>query len=433
MLKIALTASIFEGYESSLIGFMALEIGREFFPKSGDKTALMLSFSVFASSFLARPIGSVLFGLWANRRGVGLALRGSLILVAIPAALVAFLPTYSTAGYLATGLLIGLRILQGLAEGGDAPLCAYYVALNTPAGYRGLYCGIAASSGFIGWLCASFVVFILPYCASLVSGFFPSSAHAGPMIESWRWPFLLCVPLSLWVFSIRRSSLSIEPSKEPARQRDWRTLPITPLLQVVALVSFTTVQLFALFIWLPSYLHTYVGVSRADAHVTNVIALIVFSLVMVGAGYATRWTSASKFVLIGIASLTLLSYPLFMMLQGGGLIALLLVQLAFALMAGCLFGAIFIVLPDLLKDNWQSMGMTVAYTLPVVIFGGTAPLVCGYLIESTHLLTVPALYIVAMGIIALPVAYRLAFPESCPSMGEFDYRRKLSLIKQEES
>jgi len=204
-------------------------------------------------------------------------------------------------------------------------------------------------------------------------------------------------------------------------------------LQVVALVTFTTTELFALFIWLPSYLHTYLGVSRADAHATNVIALIVFSLVMVGAGYATRWMSASKFALIGIGSLTLLSYPLFMMLQGGGLIALLFVQLAFALMAGCLFGAIFIVLPDLLKDNWQSMGMTVAYTLPVVIFGGTAPLVCGYLIEVTHLLTVPALYIVVMGIIALPVAYRLAFPESKRSIGKLGCRRKLIFIKQKES
>ena len=431
MLKIAFTAHIFEGYETALIGLMALEIGRAFFPKTGDKTALMLSFSVFASSFLARPIGSVLFGLWAERRGAGAALRSSLILIAVPAALITFLPTYAMVGYLAPCLLIAVRLIQGLAEGGDAPLCAYYVALNTPNEYRGLYCGLAACSSFIGWFAASFVVFILPYGASLISGIFPSTAHAGPIAESWRWPFLLCVPLSFWVFSIRRSSLSIEPSNQPAQQRDWRTLPITPLLQVVAIVAFTTTQLFTLFIWLPSYLHTYVGVSRADAHATNVVALIVFSLVMVGAGYATRWISAAKFVLIGIASLTLLSYPLFMALQSGGFIVLLFAQLAFALMAGCLFGAIFIVLPDLLKDTWQSMGMTVAYTLPVVIFGGTAPLVCGYLIEATHLLTVPALYIVAMGIVALPVTYRVVFPESCASIAELNPHRKISLIKSE--
>ena len=161
MLKIAFTAHIFEGYETALIGLMALEIGRAFFPKTGDKTALMLSFSVFASSFLARPIGSVLFGLWAERRGAGAALRSSLILIAVPAALITFLPTYAMVGYLAPCLLIAVRLIQGLAEGGDAPLCAYYVALNTPNEYRGLYCGLAACSSFIGWFAASFVVFIL--------------------------------------------------------------------------------------------------------------------------------------------------------------------------------------------------------------------------------------------------------------------------------
>jgi len=73
--------------------------------------------------------------------------------------------------------------------------------------------------------------------------------------------------------------------------------------------------------------------------------------------------------------------------------------------------------------------------LPVVIFGGTAPLVCAYLLEVTQLLTAPALYIVAIGVIALPVAYRLAFPDGypSPSTGELDSRGKLSRLKSEES
>lgn len=58
-LKIALTANLFEWYEFSLTAFMALEIGRLFFPDANEKTALISSFSVFASSYLARPIGSI--------------------------------------------------------------------------------------------------------------------------------------------------------------------------------------------------------------------------------------------------------------------------------------------------------------------------------------------------------------------------------------
>jgi len=416
MLQIALTAHIFEGYESTLIGFMALEIGQRFFPATSDRTAVMLSFAVFASSFLARPLGSVFFGLWATLRGAAAALRLSLVLVAVPAALIAFLPTYATAGFWAPALLIALKMMQGFAEGGDAPLCGYFVALNTSSRRRGLYCGVAACSSFIGWLLASFVVCMLPdisawmqpHLAQLAGYGGVSMRLSGFFAQTWRWPFLLCVPLALWVFSVRTSLFDAVPQR-PRTRCDWRRLSIAPLVQVVVLIAITTTQLFILFIWLPSYLTSYLYVPHHDAYASNVVALIMLTVTMVAAGYATRWIRPAKLVLLGIAGLVLFSYPLFVALQGGSFIVLVGVQLLFAVFSGCLFGAVFIVMPELLKDNWQELGMTIAYTLPVVILGGTAPLVSAYLIRATGYLAAPALYIVAVGAIALPLAYRLAY------------------------
>lgn len=406
LLKIAFTANLFEWYEFSLTAFMALEIGRLFFPETGDKTALMLSFSVFASSYLARPLGSIFFGLFGNRHGAGTALRTSLIVMATPAWLIAFLPTYQTAGYLATGLLIGLKIIQGFAAGGETPLSGYFISLNTASKNRGLYCALVVVSGFIGMLLASAVVCALPYCATWVSQLLGKTSM-GYLAESWRWPFLLCIPLSLWIYSLR-SSLSLMPSDQTKVHRALHQKPIAPLLQAFVLVAFMEVFIYTVLIWLPSYLHSYIGVPSFDARLTNVMTLLIFSLSMIGAGYATRWMDASKFVLIGVGSLVLFSYPLFTLLQSGDFLVLLLTQIAFAIMAGCLVGVIFVVLPDLFKDNWQSLGMTVSYSLPTAVFGGTAPLVCAYLIEVTHLLTAPALYIVAFGLFALPVAYHLS-------------------------
>jgi MHS family proline/betaine transporter-like MFS transporter len=411
MFQIALTANLFEWYEFSVSGFMALEIGRLFFPPTGDKNALMLSFSVFASSYLVRPIGSVFFGLWGNRCGVGASLKMSMVGMAIPASLIAFLPTYAAAGYLATALLIALKVLQGFATGGEMPLGAYYVSLHSAKKYRGAYCALVACSTFLGMLLASLVVFILPYGAALAAKIFPGSG--GPLSESWRWPFLLCIPLSLWIFSIRGSiaTTAAVPSSPIISTCGWRDKPMAPLLQAAALVAFMEMQVYTVFLWFPSYLHSYVGISNFDARSTNTIALVVFSVSVMCMGYATRWVSAHKLAFVGVASLVLFSYPLFAALQIGGFVVLLAVQLVFALMAACLVGVIFIVLPDLLKDNWQSLGMTVSLTLPTAIFGGTAPVVCGYLIERSQLLTAPALYIVVMGLVALPVAYRLAFRE----------------------
>lgn len=401
ILGVALTANLFEWYGFSLTTFMALEIGRAFFPVTSDKATLTLSFFVFACSYLARPFGSVLFGMIGNRLGAGAALRLSMIGMAIPASLIAFLPTYQTAGYLATGLLIGLKMLQGLAAGGEMPLSGYFVSLNVIGKHRGLYCALVVVSGFLGMLLASAVVSFLPYGVAVASRLLgaPETAY---LTESWRWPFFLCIPLSLWIYSLR-SSISLTSSDHECRGSHAR--PVFPLIQACVLIAFVEVCIYTVFIWLPSYLHSYLGVPRFDARLTNVVALSILSLSMIGAGYAVRWIEASNLALIGIVSLILSSYPLFAILQFGNFMALLLMQAVFAIMAGCLVGVIFVVLPDLFKDNWRSLGIASTYSIATAVFGGTAPVLSAYLIEVTGLLTAPAFYIVAMGLLAAPIAY----------------------------
>ncbi|ASL43202.1 Proline/betaine transporter [Burkholderia sp. AD24] len=416
LLRIALTANLFEWYEFSLTAFMALEIGRLFFPAANDKTALMLSFSVFASSYLARPFGSVFFGVLGNRFGAGAALRSSMIGMAIPASLIAFLPTYQTAGYLAPALLIALKIMQGFAAGGELPLSGYFVSLNVTDKNRGLYCAVVVASGFVGMLLASGIVLALPYCSAMLQRL-PAAARGGYLTEVWRWPFLLCIPLSLWIYSLR-SSISTKPGDQ--LRRVWYARPLLPLIQAIVLVAFMEAHLYTAFVWLPGYLRTYLGVSSFNAHSTNVITLVIFSLSMVMAGVATRWIDASRLALVGIVSLVCSSYPLFAFLQRGDFLTLLLVQAAFAVMAGCLVGVIFVVLPDLFKNNWRSFGMVTTYSLATAVFGGTAPVVGAYLIKVTHLLTAPALYITALGVLAAPVAYSIGLRQRNLIQGAVD-------------
>jgi len=188
--------------------------------------------------------------------------------------------------------------------------------------------------------------------------------------------------------------------------------PLAPLVQAFVLVAFMEMQLYTVFVWLASYLHTYLCVATADARASNVVALLAFSAAMVGAGYVTRWVAPSRLVLLGIVSQVLATYPLFLLLQSRAFAWLLIAQIAFAVLAACMVGVIFIVLSDLFRDTWHSFGMAVSYAIPTALFGGTAPLVCSYLIERTHMLAAPALYIVAMGLLAMPVAYRLAVRET---------------------
>lgn len=409
ILKIAFTANTVEWFEFSLTAFMALEIGRLFFPAASDKNALMLSFLVFSSSYLARPLGSIFFGILGNRRGTGAALKLSLLGMAIPASLIAFLPTYQTAGYVATAALLLLKVMQGFCAGGETPLSGYYVSLSVSNRNRGVYCALVAGSGFSGMLLASGTIFALPYVANWlrladlpISGYVP---------DTWRWPFLLCIPLSILVYFLRSS---IAADRKPPMPVASRSRTATPLVQAFILVAYLEIAIYSLFVWMPSYLHTYLGISSADARLSNVAALLILFVSMVASGYISRFIDASRLAVIGIVSLALSVYPLFYVLQQGDFATLVAVQAAFAVTTGCMGGVIFVILPDLFKHNWGDFGMAVTYSFATALLGGTAPVVCAYLINVTDLLSAPAIYIAASGLLAAPVAYRVCRADRDP-------------------
>lgn len=412
ILRLALTANLFEWYSFSLTAFMALEIGRLFFPAASDRVALFLSFAVFAGSYLARPIGSVFFGHLSRRRGTSAALKLSMLGMAIPGALIGCLPTYELAGITATALLLGLKIIQGFCAGGELPLAGYYVSLKSQQMYRGVYCAVCVASGFLGMLLASGAVLLLPYTTSFLSS---HSNIAAYLPDAWRWPFLGCIPLSIFVYLIRKS---ITEDQFLSRPLSSTLRPAFPLFQAFSLVAFMEIAIYSLFVWMPSYLHANLGISKSDASVANTVALLTFSASMIGAGYLTRVTHATTLVFVSSLLLTLTIAPLFIALQGAEFITLTSVQVAFAMMVGGIVGVIFVVLPDLFRDNWGSSGMVVTYSVATALFGGTAPIVCEYLIDATHMLIAPALYILAAGMVATPVAYglmqRRGHPESTP-------------------
>ena len=410
VLRIALTANIFEFYEFTLTGFMALEIGRLFFPATEDKGALILSFAMFAASYLTRPIGGVLLGWLGNRCGAGTVLKLSVTLMAIPTILIAFLPTYETAGYWATGLLIALKMVQGFAVGGEVPLNVSYVSENTVGKDRGVYFACVCTSGFLGMLLASLLVLILPPIISTLSALLPTAISHTRLSEAWRWPFLLSIPLSLWVLWMR-ASISEVPAHRPVPERSMRRRPVTPLLQAVVLIAFLEVNLYTVFVWLPNYLNLYLGVALHEARELNVITIIVLSIAIVCVGYLSRWIDGFKLAFFSVCAMLLSTYPLFVLLQNGDFLSLLCVHLAFALVASGQLATVYLVLADLFKDNWKSLGMGIGFSVPTAVFGGTAPLACSYLLKYTEVLTIPALYIIAMGLLAAPVAYRLAFPQ----------------------
>lgn len=133
----------------------ALVFGPLFFPAESPSAQLMLSFLSFSLAFIARPFGAVLFGHFGDRIGRKSTLVASLLLMGISTLLIAFLPTYSTAGWIAPLLLCILRFGQGLGLGGEWGGAALLAVENAPPGWRGRFGMVPQLGAPIGFLAAN--------------------------------------------------------------------------------------------------------------------------------------------------------------------------------------------------------------------------------------------------------------------------------------
>ena len=115
----SMVGNLFEWYDFALFGYFASIIGKLFFPSDDPSIELISGFGVFAAGFIARPLGGVIFGHIGDRLGRKKAMVLTILMMAIPTAVIGVLPTYETIGLAAPILLILMRVLQGISMGGN--------------------------------------------------------------------------------------------------------------------------------------------------------------------------------------------------------------------------------------------------------------------------------------------------------------------------
>ena len=113
------TGNVLEWYDFAVYGFFAPIIGRLFFPSDDPTVSLIASFGAFAAGFLMRPIGGIIFGFIGDKIGRKRALVLSVLLMAIPSGMIGILPDHATIGVSAAVLMVLMRMLQGMAVGGE--------------------------------------------------------------------------------------------------------------------------------------------------------------------------------------------------------------------------------------------------------------------------------------------------------------------------
>src|SRR3954454_12753569 len=199
--------TVFEWYDFFVYGTLATVIAKLFFPAASPTAGLLLTLATFGAGFGVRPIGAILFGWLGDRLGRKYTFLVNITVMGLATAAIGFLPTFSAIGVAAPVLLVGLRLLQGLALGGEYGGAAIYVAEHAPRHRRGFYTSFIQASVIGGFLLSVIVV--------LVSSKFVDPGHW----ESWGWrvPFifsLVLLAVSLWVRLKLRESPVFRAMKE---------------------------------------------------------------------------------------------------------------------------------------------------------------------------------------------------------------------------
>ncbi|MFF7736836.1 MFS transporter [Streptomyces sp. NPDC007984] len=374
----SLAGTAIEFYDFFVYGTAAaLILGPLFFPTFSPVAGTLAAFATFGVGFVARPLGSVLFGHIGDRRGRRPVLVASLLLTGSATVAVGCVPTYESIGVAAPLLLLSLRFLQGLGLGGEWGGAVLLAVEHAPAERRVLWSSFPQVGPALGFLLANGVVLGL------------SSALTEAQFASWGWrvPFWVAGVLAvagLWL----RSSLTESPSflqiddhaRVPLAEvvRDhWRLLLLTGGGLAIGYAIF-----YAVTTWSLAYGTERLGVSRSVMLTCIMGAVLVKGaltplMALLGDRYGRR-----PLCLIGCAAAALWMFPMVALLATGAPLPMFLGFLGAMLAFITMFAVIAAYLPELYEPRVRCTGAAVGYNLGGVVGGALTPIVATALAEQ---------------------------------------------------
>src|SRR5215469_16115425 len=392
-----------EWYDFVVFAFLAPVIGARFFPAEDPLSALIQAFAVFAVGYLMRPIGGVLFGHLGDRLGRKRALQLSMVVMAVPTALMAVLPTHAEAGALALVLLVLLRLCQGLSVGGEAAGSICYLVEAAPPHRRAFVGSLTILGIAAGVLLASAVVGMLRLALS------PAQVHAW----GWRLPFLGGLIIGTVGWWMRRGFAETAVFRKLAEAGRLARVPVVDvvrdhwrrLLQVFGASILVAVGFYTLFTWMPTYLAHIVQPPVARADLINIAATVLVGLVIPLAGWAADRFGYRRVLLGADLPYAALVVPAFRLIDGGEMGSIVAAIFSLSVVHAFCNGPIPTLLADLLPTHLRYTGIALGYNLAFALFGGTAPLVATWLIKTTRDLGAPAWYVVAAALVSFLVTF----------------------------
>jgi MFS family permease len=384
----AAAGTMIEWYDFYIFGSLSVVIAGHFFPKENPTAGFLLTLATFATGFAVRPFGAIFFGRIGDLVGRKYAFLVTLLLMGGSTFLIGVLPSYAAIGIAAPLILVVLRLLQGLALGGEYGGAAVYVAEHVPDNRRGFFTSFIQTTATLGLFVSLGVILIV------------RSTMGKTEFETWGWriPFLLSILLvgmSLYIrLRLKESPLFTKLKNEgktstaPLRDslgsgKNWRVILLV-LFGAAAgqAVVWYTGQFYALF-----FLQKVLNVEFVTANIIVAIALALGTPFFIVFGALSDRIGRKKIMMAGNLIAALSYYPIYQAMKAVSsplnpvaMTALIFVQVLFVTMV---YGPIAAFLVEAFPAKIRYTSLSLPYHIGNGWFGGFTPLIATAVVEKT--------------------------------------------------
>ena len=399
--KVIAAASIgnaLEWYDIAIYAYFSVYISVAFFPSDSHSVSIMLTLGTFALSFFIRPVGAIVLGSFADRKGRKPALTLTIWLMFLGTLMIVVMPPAHVIGLAAPLLILLARLIQGFAAGGEFGSATSLMVEHLP--HRK---GFAASWQFTSQALSTILASVVG--VSLTTGL------SQEQLETWgfRLPFivgLLVGPVGLY---IRRhvpespeftAAAAEVPKKSAAIGGILRHHKLPVVLAIGAIAVSTCLNYFITYV--PTYAVDNLGMTSSAGFWATLVSGIVLLLVTPVAGYFCDKVGRLTFMIPAAVAVMVLTWVLFTWVVAANTLSVLIVVVAiFSLLKAAYYGPLASVMGDIFPTEVRGTGLSLGYNIGVAVFGGLTPLVAAWLIGVTGDAKAPAYWVLLAGVLSV--------------------------------
>jgi MHS family proline/betaine transporter-like MFS transporter len=353
-----------EWYDITIYGYFAVYVSRAFFPNDDQTTSLLLTFGTFGLAYLARPIGGIVLGAYADRHGRKSSLLISIVLMTFGTLAVAVMPTFATIGIWAPIAVLAARLVQGFSAGGEFGSSTAFLVEHRPDRRGFIASWQFASQGLSNLLASTFGVVLTGWMA-------PADLNSW----GWRLPFLFGVligPIGIYIRN-HLEDATAPPAAESSPVKEVFLKQKSRVLMGIGALAISTAVNY-LIIYMPTYVVKNFNLPPVTGFTATFVGGIMVTLLTPFAGMLSDRIGRTRHMIAANVLLLLSVFPMFLLITKDPVPAVIIfVVFVLSTLKALYYGPLAALMAELLPPATRATGLGLGYNIGVTLFGGMGP------------------------------------------------------------